>query len=173
MSLTQPYDESALLERLQTNAHEGFQELYDRFAATFLRLLITIVRNEEQAEDILQDSFVKIWLYLDHFDPEKGRLYTWMLTIVRNTAFRALHTPVYCTLEESTLETLPAIYLPIDLIGLASWVESTLNTTEQAIIDLIYFQGYTLQQVSDEFGYPLGSVKTWVRRALQKLRNNV
>ena len=173
MSFTQPYDESALLERLRTNAHEGFQELYDRFAATFLRLLITIVHNEEQAEDVLQDSFLKIWLYLDHFDPAKGRLYTWMLTIVRNTAFRALQTPTYYPLEEITWETLPTIYLPIELIGLASWAESTLTATEQGIIDLVYFQGYTLQQVSDEFGYPLGSVKTWVRRALQKLRNNV
>ena len=116
---------------------------------------------------------MKIWLYLDHFDPEKGRLYTWMLTIVRNTAFRALHTPACCPLEEITLEILPATHLPIELIGLASWVESILSTTEGDMIDLVYFQGYTLQQVSDEFGYPLGSVKTWVRRALQKLRNNV
>ena len=173
MSLTQPYDESALLERLQTNTHEGFQELYDRFAPTFLRFLISIVHSEEQAEDILQDSFLKIWLHLDHFDPDKGRLYTWMLTIVRNTAFRTLQAPVCCPLEESTPEAMPFIYLPIDLIGLASWVELTLNTTEQCMIDLVYFQGYTFQQVSDEFGYPLGSVKTWVRRALQKLRDNV
>ena len=173
MSLTQPYDESALVKRIQSNNQKGFQELYDRFAPAFLRILIKIVHNQEQAEDVLHDSFLKIWLNLHHFDPDKGRLYTWMLTIVRNTALLTLRTTIiYHPIEEIAQDILPVTHLSVETMDLASWVDSTLDATERYMIDLVYFQGYTFKQISDEFGYPLGSVKTYVRRALGHLRNN-
>ena len=173
--LTQPYNESVLLASLQSNNPKAFEELYDRFAPNLLSVIYHIVRDESQAQDLLQDSFVKIWCNLHKYDSSKARLFTWMLTIVRNTTFNYLHASRhahYCIdvipVERAGITT-PS-YQTIDLIH---WVSSVLSGNELRMIKLVYFQGYTLQEISDEFSLPLGSVKTYVRRALKRLRNNV
>jgi RNA polymerase sigma-70 factor (ECF subfamily) len=173
--LTQPYNESALLCSLQSNNAKAFEELYDRFAPNLLSVIFHIVHDESQAQDLLQDSFVKIWCNLHKYDPSKARLFTWMLTIVRNTTFSYLQTSRHtcCCINEVSVETIGVTTPSYQTIGLTYWVNSILSGNELRMINLMYFQGYTFQEISDEFGLPLGSVKTYIRRALQRLRNNI
>ncbi len=172
--LTKSYDERELLASIKSGNSTAFRELYERFSPNLLRTIFHIVYDEELAQDLLQDSFIKVWLNIHKYDSSKAGLYTWMLTITRNTTFRYLssnHTTL--CLDELPPETLGIIVPTYQAIGVVNWVESVLKDNELKVINLVYFQGYTFQEISDEFGLPLGSVKTYVRRALQRLKNNV
>ncbi|WP_020603447.1 sigma-70 family RNA polymerase sigma factor [Spirosoma spitsbergense] len=171
--LTQPYNESALVTSLQAGHLKAFDELYTRFAPKLLRVIFHYTHDRDQAQDLLQDSFLKIWRNLHRYDPAKGGLFTWILTITRNTTFRYLssnHT--YSSIDDIAVEIIGVTTPTYQTIGVTCWVDSTLSGNELIMIKLVYFEGYTFQEVSDEFGFPLGSVKTYVRRALQRLRVN-
>lgn len=172
--LNQPYNEYELLASIKSGNSEAFKEIYERFSANLLSAIFRIVQDEEIAKDLLQDSFIKVWLNIHKYDSSKAGLYTWMLTIARNNTFRYLSCKqTNLSLDELSLDTLGTIVPTYHAIGMVDWVESVLKDNELRVVDLIYFQGYTFQEISNEFGLPLGSVKTYVRRALQRLRNNV
>lgn len=170
--LSKRYDEARLLNALRAGHRKAFEELYDRFAPCFLGVLTRIVQHPDQAQDLLQDSFVKIWQNIHRYDPAKGRLFTWMLRIVRNSAFdhlqRAKSSHEY--IETIPLEQLGIVMPSYQTTGLTSWVRSILSIEQQHIIDLIYFRGYTRQEIADEFNLPVGTVKTRLRTALHRLR---
>ena len=135
-----------------------------------------IVRSEDDAQDVLQDSFIKIWKNIQKFDRKKGTFFTWMLNISRNTAidkYRKLKREG--KVEIQNLESGVGIAkehsseTPINRIGLKDEVKK-LRDDHQLMIDYIYFQGYTQQEVADELQMPLGTVKTRVRNALKELR---
>ena len=173
-SLTKPYDQDALLNLLRAGNQKAFEELYDRFAPNLLGVLIRFVHDEKQAEDLLQDSFVKIWRFLPQYDPAKGRFFTWMLRIVQNMALTYLQQPQQRLLRIDDLaqETMGSVTPTYHSIGLAQWVDSCLAVHHRQVIDLVYFQGYTQQEVADEFGIALGTVKTRLRQALSRLRTS-
>lgn len=171
-SIQKNYNESALITRLQSGNAKAFEELYNRFSPNLLNILTSIVHDQMQAEDLLQDSFIKIWRNLHQYNSKKGRLFTWMSTIVRNCAFDYLQTfrqPHYC-IDEISLERMGTVTPTYQTIDLAYWVNSSLCPNQRQMVNLVYFQGYTHQEVSDEFGVPLGSVKTYLRQALNHLR---
>lgn len=134
-----------------------------------------LIADEQLAEDVLQDSFIKIWLHLDRYDPARGRLFTWLLNITRNTALTQLkarnkpHDGLDGIPAERTGVVIPAYHT----IAIREWETTILSGHELRMIDLLYFQGYTQQEISDELGVPLGTIKTRVRRALGRLRDNV
>ena len=173
-SLTKPYDEASLLALLEQGNQKAFEELYDRFAPNLLAVLMRLVRDEQQAQDLLQDSFVKIWRFLPQYDPAKGRFFTWMLRIVQNTALTHLQQsqPTVLRLDEVAQEALGTQTPSYDSIGLAHWVASSLAVPHRQVVELVYFQGYTHQEIADEFGMALGTVKTRLRQGLLRLRTS-
>ena len=82
--------ESVLIEKLTRRDQQAFQWLYDQYSPALYGVVLRIVRDEDQAADLLQDIFVKIWKNLDAYDASKGRLFTWMLNVARNTAIDSL-----------------------------------------------------------------------------------
>ena len=82
--------EAILIQELQSKSQEAFSALYNNYAATLLGIIFNIVKDREDAENLLQDSFVKIWRGIWKYDSSKGRLFTWLLTICRNTALDCL-----------------------------------------------------------------------------------
>lgn len=133
-----------------------------------------LIADQPQAEDLLQDSFVNIWLNLHQYDPAKGRLFTWMWRIVQNKALTHLRLPglAHERLEDYLAEELGSGTPSYHGIGIDYWLTSTLPPTHCHLIQLMYYQGYTYQEASDELGWPVGTVKTRVRQALQRLRNS-
>ncbi|WP_374755857.1 RNA polymerase sigma factor [Larkinella soli] len=134
------------------------------------------MRDEEAARDVLQDSFVKIWKNIPSYDSQKGRLFTWLLNIARNTAIDALRTRHAGQSIQTGAEIVDIIdqqqqaYQPNpEVMDLPEKV-SRLNPDRQTVIDLVYFRGYTHEEAAEKLNLPLGTVKTRVRSALQELK---
>ncbi|GAB2554222.1 sigma-70 family RNA polymerase sigma factor [Spirosoma areae] len=142
------------------------------YHSNLLGVLIRMVHDQQLAEDLLQDSFLKIWRNIHQYDPAKGRLFTWMYRIVRHVALDYLQTVRQANqrIDEVPLELMGVVMPSYLMPDLAYWVRSNLSHTQGKLIDLVYFQGYTHQEIAKDFGLPLGTVKTRVRRGLHHLR---
>jgi RNA polymerase sigma factor (sigma-70 family) len=169
--------EELLLEGLKAKEERAFSVFYDRYAPTLLGIIVRIVRDPDQAEDLLQDTFVKIWKNIHQYDPNRGRLFTWMLNIARNTALNSLRSTN--NVGASQIQTLDSVVYtetaksePIDVnhLGMTETVQR-LDPKHREVVDLIYFLGYTQQEVADQLQLPLGTVKTRTRTALQQLKH--
>lgn len=178
MSASDKYtDESKLVMLLQSKDKLGIEHLYDNYSHALFGVIYTIVKDTSIAEDILQDSFVKIWKKADKYDKSKGRLYTWMLNIARNSAIDYVRSKHYKKTKkvqslDYTVHTESSVRSEIneDVIGVAEIVEK-LEPKYKELIDKVYFKGYTQQEVSDEMNIPLGTVKTRIRKAIMQLRS--
>lgn len=171
------YTEEDFVKLLQSGAADGFGVLYDRFSGALMGVVMKVIGNRELAEDVLQEAFVKIWDKRSTYDASKGRLYTWMLNITRNTAIDAArnkHIKIASKIrnvEDSvhSINKQSDIRQQEDSIGINELVDMLLPE-QKAIVDLMYFGGMTQDEVSQELNLPLGTVKTRARAALMKLR---
>lgn len=169
-------NEQALLLRLKKGDHDAFGDLYDAYAAALFGVVSKIVRSEDEGQDVLQDAFVKIWKNIHYFDENKGTFFTWMLNIARNSAidrYRRLKKEGKVEIQEvdSNVDIARGHQTTIktSTIGLADLVDK-LPEEQRLMVEYIYFNGYTQQEVADELNMPLGTVKTRVRTAVQSLR---
>lgn len=179
VSSFKPYiGEVDLIVGLQNKENKAFAVLYDNYAPALLGIIVKIVRDEDEAENLLQDAFVKIWRNIHQYDATKGRLFTWILNIARNTAINYLRSSHYSVGKEIqsidnpvSIQTAYSENIDVNYIGVAETVEK-LEPKLKQIIDLIYFMGYTQQEVSEKLDMPLGTVKTRTRMALLQLRKH-
>ncbi|UFH54534.1 RNA polymerase sigma factor [Spirosoma sp. KNUC1025] len=173
-----PILEDELITALRVRSQKAYSVLYDMYAPALLGIICKIVKNSEDAENLLQDAFVKVWKNIDRYDASKGRLFTWLLNIARNTAINYLRSNR--NTEFTDIQTLTnGVYterntivdaIDISHIGVSDTV-AKLDPKLRQVIDLIYFEGYTQQEVADNLNMPLGTVKTRTRMALQQLKN--
>jgi RNA polymerase sigma-70 factor, ECF subfamily len=162
-----------LVKRLKNRDETAMSELYDRYASTFYGLSAKIVGSDEVAQDVVQDSFVKIWRKIESYDDKKGSFFTWMLNITRNTSIdflRKIKNENASSIQDvENYVHMPTDGISIDTIGLSSLVDN-LNEDQRILVEYIYFKGFTQQEVSDELGIPLGTVKTRIRSAVTELK---
>ena len=177
-----PFVESDLVARLLQRDERTFLWLYQHYSLSLGRAIQVLVRNDEQARDLLQDVFVKIWTNISRYDATKGRLYTWMLNIARNTALDTLRankakkrpqTSQTLFFDETTLHIVDqqhhASPINADTIGLRTLL-AKLPPDHQRLVDLIYLNGYTQKEAAEVIQIPVGTVKTRLRAALKELR---
>jgi RNA polymerase sigma-70 factor, ECF subfamily len=170
-------DEEDLVLMLQSKDERGFSILYDNYSSALYGVILKIVRTEEIAADVMQDSFVKIWKNIEGYNRTKGTLFTWMLNVARNTAIDKIRSQDFQNSQrnqdlDSNVEIIDNqanSQFDIDAIGLKKVVEN-LRPEHRQMIDLLYFQGYTQAEVAEEFSIPLGTVKTRVKAAIVQLR---
>lgn len=175
MESKHPEQLTDLVSRLQSGDKAAFALLYDQYAGALYGVVTKIVKSDEAAQDVLQDSFVKIWKHAAMYQPDKGSFFTWMLNIARNTAIDQLrkekraHSSEIQTLDSSV--NIPAMdHTPnVQTIGVKDLVHQ-LPAEQRLMVEYIYYGGYTQQEVADELGIPLGTVKTRVRTAVNALR---
>ena len=162
---------------LQRQENIAAEALYDMYSASLFGVIIRIVNDEALAEDILQDTFVKIWNSFSGYNTEKGRLFTWMVNIARNLAIDKIRSKDFKNqtknqeLENNVTfidEQRNTVYKP-ELLGVKDLVEQ-LKPEQKSILDLVYFKGYTHVEAADELGVPLGTIKTRLRMAITQLR---
>ena len=84
-----------LLPLLLRKEERAFTQLYDMYSKSLFSIITNLIKDREEAEDVLQEVFVKIWKNIDTYNQSKGRLYTWMLNITRNTAIDKLRSKGY------------------------------------------------------------------------------
>ncbi len=164
----------ALLKRRDVRA---FDYLYDHYSAAMYGVILRIVQAEGMSEEVLQDVFLKIWNNFQDYNSEKGRLFTWMINIARNMAIDKLRSRDFKSNYKSEdidgnvsiADEHNASKYQVEHIGIRE-VLNTLPPEQKEIIDLMYFQGYSQSEISEEFNIPLGTVKTRARSAIGKLK---
>lgn len=162
---------------LKQQSREAFNYLYQQYGAVLYGVVNKVVYDEHVAEDVLQDVFVKIWNNIGQYDAKKGRLYTWMINIARNSAIDKLRSKGEImkgkiqTGEDAVnnLERGMKTEQSTDTIGIRKMV-ADLKPEYETIISLAYFKGYTLDEISKTLAIPLGTVKTRMRHGIQQLR---
>jgi len=172
------YSEEQLIVLLKEKNENGFHYLYDHYSGALYGVILRIVQSKEYTEEIIQDVFVKIWNSIHQYDSSKGRFYTWMINIARNTAIDYLKSKSFQNeLKNQPLpdfvynsEELSTTNNSSDFIGFSNVLES-LETDKKELIDLAYYQGYTQNEISEKLKIPLGTVKTKMRNALMKLKD--
>jgi len=171
------YTEKELISSLKNNNRDAFEYLYDHYAPALYGIILKIVKDEEKAADVMQDAFLKIWKNISGYNVEKGTLFTWILNVARNTAIDRLRLDVKLAksvnwdhVQEADL-TQGVIFNPIpSTIDIRAIVQRLLPE-KSLLIDLVYFQGYTHEEVSAKLSLPLGTVKSRIRKALSELRD--
>ncbi len=164
-----------VITRLQQGDSKIISDLYDSYGPALFSIALRIVGSQQLAEQVLQDTFVKVWRCSDSYDASKGRLFTWLLNIARNTAIdatRTAHYRQYTRMEDiSSVSyshyTEPVLIDTLDIHQLAA----RLDDKYHRLIDLVYFQGYGQQEAADIVGIPLGTLKTRLRHAISLLRH--
>lgn len=163
-----------LISRLKQQDRSAIGDLYDAYNKALYGVVLRIVRSPELAQQVLQDTFVKAWRNAAIYDIDKGRPFTWLLTIARNTAIDATRTAHYQYSKKiDNLDNLVhhpgGSTLNLDTLGVREMV-SNLDEKYKLLIELVYFQGYTHQEAAEEMGMPLGTAKTRLRYAIYELR---
>ena len=162
---------------LQNKDKQAITLIYNHYKTALFGVILKIVKDEAIAEDVLQESLVKMWRYGPNYNPNKGRLFTWLLNICRNTAIDKTRLKSFQVNQKipnpsETVSMEPSSQIDeekTDAIGLKEVVEK-LDPKYRELLELVYFQGYTQKEIADEFNIPLGTVKTRVRSAIQQLR---
>lgn len=169
--------EEDLILALRNREKIAIEALYDMYSASLFGVISRIVNNEATAEDVLQETFVKIWHSFSSYSEDKGRLFTWMVNIARNLSIDKLRSKDFRNnsknqeLENNVTsvdEQRNTVYKP-ELVGIKELVQ-TLKPEQKSILDLVYFKGYTHVEAADELGIPLGTIKTRLRMAIMELR---
>jgi RNA polymerase sigma-70 factor (ECF subfamily) len=171
------FTESDLVKGLLNGNTWALETVYSSYSASLLGIISKIIRQQDLAEDVLQETFVKIWKSIPQYDAGKGRLFTWMSRLARNKAIDHLRSRGEAnSMRNEDLEIISAEvneqhqtnYNP-EHIGLKQLMR-TLSPAQIAILELIYFQGYTQSEVAEALQIPVGTVKTRLRAAIKTLR---
>jgi RNA polymerase sigma-70 factor (ECF subfamily) len=177
-----PTDDALLAQRIRSGDRDALGELYDRYASVALATALRVVANREQAEDLVHDGFVAVWQKIDRFDPMRGSLRAWLLTIIRNRAIDRLRSvrssiAIEDADEQSLLRTSPN---PTWEAAIARRSAAELRTAmdelppeQRQAIELAYFGGNTYREIAVLTNVPLGTANGRLRLALAKLRDSL
>ena len=172
-----PSDDVDLMRRIAARDQQAFLALYQQHGKAVYSLAYRILQNAVLAEEVAQDTFLKVWRQTAHWNPEKGKLKNWLLTIAHYTAVDrvrrerrqpALHP---ASIEDTDETMLTARNESLWQEGTALRLVLTQLPEEQAsLIDLAFFQGLSHSEIASVTRLPLGTVKTRLRSGLQRLR---
>ncbi|MBJ7326317.1 MAG: sigma-70 family RNA polymerase sigma factor [Chthoniobacterales bacterium] len=177
--------EIGLMERITRRERAAFEELYARYVNILYATALKFVREESDAQDVVQDVFIQVWDKAKMYDPSKGKPLTWVLALVRNRSIdriRAIQRRARLR-DEFEVET---------VTDESAWARESLSRVEageqgrtlraavnqlspqqRKVIELAYFGGLTQIEVAEKLGEPLGTVKARARRGLLKLKEMI
>jgi len=176
-------DDADLARRLRERDAGAMRELYDHYGRLIYSLIQRMVRNSAAAEDLVQETFLRIWNRMPAFDQERGALGPWVLTVARNRAIdylrsadgrmsagaldldRMEHPGQFCDFDNRALS--------LDRARMLKEAFEKLTPNQKTVIELAYFEGLSQTEMADRMQQPLGTIKTWVRSALKVLREQL
>jgi len=180
--------DSDLARRLQRREPQAMADLYDRFGRLAYSLIFSVVRDTGVAEDLVQETFLRVWNRVGGFDPDRGALGPWLLAIARNRAIDYLRSArakmdrnvAELDLFERAEHGNPSSFVDMerDVLNADSArhikaAMAKLTQNQQKVIELAYYEGLSQTEMAERLGQPLGTVKTWVRTALKHLKDEL
>jgi RNA polymerase sigma-70 factor (ECF subfamily) len=184
-----PFDDdtdSKCLEGIAAGDAESFRQLYDRYAGLLFATILKVVNDRDDADEVLQEVMKSLWQKAHLFRETRGRPVTWLVSTARNRSIDRLRakkrqTKLKDAYTEGT-EVGQRITVPISGLDAASRRDTCrairtavleLTDIQREAIEKVYFHGLSQQEIADELGQPLGTVKARIRRGLAKLRETV
>jgi RNA polymerase sigma-70 factor, ECF subfamily len=179
-----PEEERDLVQRLKSRDGQAMVSLYDKYGSLVYSVIFRAVAERATAEDLTQETFLRIWNRIHTFDDEKGKLQGWLVTVARNRAFDYLRSIRNQSIQSSApLEDLERAGCfankegpngnPADRIAAEKAVGQALDglsKDQREVIELTHFEGMTQTEISERLHKPLGTVKSLVKSALKNLR---
>lgn len=150
-----------IIQGLRRKDKAALSYLYDHYSDALLGVISRIVEEQNVAEEVLQDAFLRYWEKIEQYDTEKGRLFTWMMRIARNLALDKLRSRGMKQQSQSdsisnnvyTLDKTQHTESSVDAIGLEE-VLNKLPEEQRFVVEKLYLRGYTQSEVADEFDIP-------------------
>lgn len=167
-----------LMERIAAGEREALRQLYQATSAKLFGVCLRILSDREESEDVLQDVYVTIWRRADRFDGARASVMTWVSTIARNRAIDRLRArgPMAYAEQVDDLEIADGQDSAETLLSAADdrnrlhGCMSELDDRTQKVIRTAFFEGVTYEALAKSMDAPLGTVKSWIRRGLAKLK---
>jgi len=178
---------SALLARSGLGDRQAFAALYERTSAHLFAVVLRINKDRAQAEDVLQEVYVNVWRAAQSFDAAQSQPLTWLTSVARNRAIDSLRRKqtepqtqpapfnddedkdVYDDVADDAPTPLEMLSRASDARALAQCMEA-LSAPQRQSVALAFYDGLSHAEVADQMRQPLGTVKSWVRRALLSLK---
>lgn len=174
--------ELALLARVAERKRAAFEELYDRYANILYATALKFLKEDADAQDVVQDVFIQIWDKAKLYDPSKGKPLTWALTLTRNRSIDRIRSIQRRSRLRDDFERETAADESAGIREALSEVDASeksqilrdavgrLSPEQRKVIELAFFGGFTQSEIADRLGQPLGTVKARARRGLMKLK---
>ena len=173
-----------LVRRLKSRDGQAMVSLYDKYGGLVYSVILRAVADRATAEDLVQETFLRIWNRVQTFDDEKGRFEGWLVTVARNRAFDYLRSvknhPAQSFGRLEDLEQAGCFLNKDERQGdqadriarqkAVGQALQSLNEDQRRVIELTHFEGMTQTEISEKLNKPLGTVKSLVRSALKSLR---
>lgn len=169
-----------LMQRIASNSEAAVAELYDRFGSLVYRMALQAMSTRAEAEDAVQEVFVRLWRTADRYDPRKAALVTWVMLLTRRHLVDKLRRK-RSRIRSGSLED-AQLAGPADRQAISERIErdehfaalmiriDTLPELQRTVVLRAYLGGQTLRQISEEMDIPLGTIKSALSRALVRLR---
>jgi RNA polymerase sigma-70 factor (ECF subfamily) len=177
-------DDAALVGRMSAGDERALGALYDRWSPVVYSLVLHILRDASEAEDAVEDTFWQAWRQAARYEPARGGVSTWLLTIARSRALDRLRS-LRRAREEVVPLTPAAEGVSTDAVSPATAAELSerashvtaalqeLPREQREALELAYYGGLSQTEIAERTGQPLGTVKTRMRLAMQKLRGRL
>ncbi|MCP4409146.1 MAG: sigma-70 family RNA polymerase sigma factor [Gammaproteobacteria bacterium] len=169
-----------LLSRCTAGEEQALKKLYQFCSPKLYAVALALLKNEDLAEDILQDSFVKIWKRSGTYNPSKGAAMTWMASIVRHRALDVLRSArlqrerdldqfAVEMIADSNQDPLSLAETKVSMAAILDCMDQLKEEQKQCIIKA-YCYGYSHDELSKSLAMPLGTIKAWIRRGIKRIR---
>lgn len=166
-----------LVSQFQNKNEIAFEQLYNMYCKSIHGIIYSIVHDDEISEELVTDVFMKAWNNAESYSKDKGRFFTWLLNIARNTAIDKLRSKSFKNKKQNLqadffvdiLESHTSLNRETDSIGLTAFVKHLAKKCRD-LIELLYFKGYTQKEASETLEIPIGTIKTRNRNCIIELR---
>ena len=167
---------------LQAGKKSALGQLYDRYATLVYSLALKILTNPQEAEDLTQEIFLTLW-HRQTYNPDRGSLSSFLITLTRSRALDRLRSRSskhrLISRCGQMISTSAPLSTPVELASVQERQELVRKALEQLpqkhrqVLEMAYYQGLSQSEIAKQLNKPLGTVKTWARKGLLQLRNNL